>query len=206
LRWCYSDRSEESASGSQVAPEQQIPRDARNDRPRRTRLSGKEIVKHLEHLWAPWRLEYIVANRTEGCIFCDFPSQDDDLTNHIVYRGAHAYVIMNKFPYSNGHLLIPPFRHIADVRDLNDDESLEIMRLTARCCEALTEICRPDGFNIGMNLGPAAGAGIADHLHLHIVPRWIGDTNFMPVLADAKIIPEALETTCRKLRERFEAS
>ncbi|MCE5315533.1 MAG: HIT domain-containing protein [Armatimonadota bacterium] len=158
----------------------------------------------MERLWAPWRLEYITAEKVEGCVFCVFPQQDCDQKNRILYRGKHSFVIMNAFPYSNGHLLIPPYRHIADISQLSDEENLEIMQLTQLCCKALNEVCRPDGFNIGMNLGTAAGAGIADHLHLHIVPRWAGDINFMPVFADVKVIPEALETTYIKLKAEFD--
>lgn len=158
----------------------------------------------MERLWAPWRLEYIAAERPDGCIFCDFPARDEDEKLKILLRGEYAFVIMNTFPYSNGHVMVTPYRHVADITELADEENLEIMRLTQKCCAALTQVCRPDGFNIGMNLGAAAGAGIAGHLHMHIVPRWIGDTNFMPVLGDAKVIPEALETTYAKLKEAFE--
>lgn len=158
----------------------------------------------MEQLWAPWRLEYIVGSKVDGCIFCVFPQQDDDEKNRILYRGKHAFVIMNAFPYSNGHLLIPPYRHIADITELTDEESLEMMQLTQLSCRALKSVCCPDAFNIGLNLGTAAGAGIADHLHLHIVPRWNGDTNFMPVFADIKVIPEALETTYKKLKLEFD--
>ncbi len=158
----------------------------------------------MEQLWAPWRLEYIVGTRPEGCIFCTYPQQDDDEANHILHRGKHAYVIMNAFPYANGHLLVSPYRHAADIGELTDEENLEIMRLTQKCCAALRQVARPDGFNIGINIGTAAGAGIADHVHLHVVPRWNGDTNFMPVFADIKVIPEALASTYKKLKPFFE--
>ena len=158
----------------------------------------------MERLWAPWRLEYIVAGKHEGCIFCDFPGEEDDEKNHILARGEHAYVIMNAFPYSNGHLLIPTYRHVDDLTELTDEESLEMMQLAQVSCAALREVCKPDGFNIGMNLGTVAGAGIADHIHAHVVPRWNGDTNFMPVLADVKVIPEALESTYSKLKAAFD--
>ena len=158
----------------------------------------------MDRLWAPWRLDYITGEKIEGCIFCVFPQLDEDRKHHILYRGKYAYIIMNAFPYSNGHLLVPPYRHIADINDLTPEESLEIMQLTQMCSSALKAICRPDGFNIGINMGTAAGAGIADHLHLHIVPRWNGDTNFMPVFADVKVIPEALETTYDKLKIEFD--
>lgn len=158
----------------------------------------------MERLWAPWRLEYIVGEKTEGCIFCDFPKRQEDQTNKILWRGDHAFVMMNAFPYSNGHLLVAPYRHMGDVSELTAQESLEIMQLVQKCCRVLRGMCRPDGFNVGMNLGAAGGAGIADHIHMHIVPRWVGDTNFMPVCADVKVIPEALDTTYNKLKEQFD--
>jgi ATP adenylyltransferase len=158
----------------------------------------------MERLWAPWRLEYIVGEKTDGCIFCDFPREDDDEKNKILYRGSGAFVIMNAFPYSNGHLLVAPYRHTAEITDLSADESLEMMQLVQKCCVALREVCKPDGFNVGANIGAAAGAGIADHVHMHIVPRWVGDTNYMTVLADVKVIPEALATTYQKLRRVFD--
>ncbi len=158
----------------------------------------------MERLWAPWRLEYIVGTKTDGCIFCDFPKQDNDAENKILYRSSHAFVIMNAFPYSNGHLMVAPYRHLGDITDLTAEENLDIMSLAQQCRKALGETCGPDGFNVGMNLGAAGGAGIADHIHMHVVPRWVGDTNFMPVFADVKVIPEALETTYKKLKERFD--
>jgi ATP adenylyltransferase len=159
----------------------------------------------MQQLWAPWRLKYILAmEKREGCIFCQLPKESNDRENHILVRGEHAFVIMNAFPYSNGHLLVPPYRHIADMSELTDEESLEIMQLTRRSIKALKLACRPDGFNVGANLGTAAGAGIADHLHLHIVPRWSGDINFMPVFADVKVIPEALEATYDRLKAEFD--
>jgi ATP adenylyltransferase len=158
----------------------------------------------MERMWAPWRLDYIVGEKVDGCIFCVFPARNEDETDHILVRGKHAYVIMNAFPYSNCHLLIPPYRHIGDFTELNDAESLEIEQLARLSCNVLKAICRPDGYNIGWNIGTAAGAGIAGHIHMHIVPRWHGDTNFMPVLADIKVIPEALETTYQKLKAEFD--
>jgi ATP adenylyltransferase len=150
-------------------------------------------------------LEYILAgNKDEECVFCKFPRLDNDRDNHILLRGEHSFVIMNAFPYSNGHLLVPPYRHIADMSELTDEESLEIMQLTRRSINALKAACRPDGFNVGLNLGTAAGAGIADHMHLHIVPRWNGDINFMPVFADIKVIPEALAATYDRLKAEFD--
>lgn len=158
----------------------------------------------MERLWAPWRLEYIAGEKTEGCIFCVFPSQNDDRKNRILYRGEHAFVIMNAFPYSNGHLLVVPYCHISDLSELTDEQSLELMQLVKKSICVLKEAFRPDGINVGVNQGTAAGAGIADHVHLHIVPRWNGDTNFMPVFADVKVIPEALETTYDKLKSIYD--
>ncbi len=158
----------------------------------------------MERLWAPWRLEYITGEKTEGCIFCEFPKRDEDQKHLILHRGRQAFVIMNAFPYSNGHLLIAPYAHTGSFGDLTDDQNLEMMRLAQASCRILREIARPDGFNIGLNIGTAAGAGIADHVHMHVVPRWNGDTNFMPVLGDVKVIPEALHTTYGKLKPLFD--
>ncbi len=158
----------------------------------------------MERLWAPWRLQYITADKTEGCIFCVFPARQSDREDRILHRGRHAFVIMNAFPYSNGHLLIAPYRHTADLAELDDEESLEVMQLVQRSIRVLGEAVRPDGINVGVNQGTAAGAGIADHIHVHVVPRWNGDTNFMPVFADVKVIPEALEVTYDKLKPIFD--
>ena len=158
----------------------------------------------MEQLWAPWRLEYIVGEKVDGCIFCVFPQQTNDRDNRILYRGKHAFVIMNAFPYSNGHLLVAPYRHTGDFTELSADEGLEMMQLVQMSVRVLKEAANPDAFNIGVNMGTAAGAGIADHIHMHIVPRWNGDTNFMPVFADVKVIPEALEKTYDKLKAIFD--
>ena len=149
-------------------------------------------------LWAPWRLEYVQhADEIDRCIFCD---PEPEL---LVAGGAHAVVVMNKFPYSSGHLLVAPKRHTGDFGALTDDEALEIHRLAARGIDALRADYRPDGFNLGWNIGRVAGAGIADHVHLHVVPRWNGDTSFMPVLGDVKVLPEHLLATARRLRTAF---
>jgi ATP adenylyltransferase len=156
-------------------------------------------------LWAPWRLEYIQqADEATSCVFCaeaagELPS-DESL---LVHRGRHALAILNKFPYSSGHLLAAPIRHVASLSELTDDEAAEIHRLSVSAVEALGEIYAPGGFNLGWNLGRAAGAGIADHVHLHVVPRWGGDTNFMPVLADVKVLPEHLLETRERLRSAW---
>ncbi len=155
----------------------------------------------MERLWAPWRMAYIEVKKPTGCIFCTKPESGNDREELILYRGEHCFVIMNLFPYNNGHLMVAPYRHTADVVGLTDEEQAEMMRLTRFCVRVLTEAFQPDGFNLGMNLGKVAGAGIADHLHMHIVPRWNGDSNFMPVVGETKVLPEMLGVTYDKLLE-----
>ena len=158
----------------------------------------------MENLWAPWRMPYILqADKNKDCIFCTKPKEQRDEENLILYRGKTCFVIMNLFPYNNGHLMIVPYRHTADLGGLSDDERLELIALAGEFTEILSDTLGPSGFNIGMNLGRVAGAGIDQHLHLHVVPRWQGDTNFMPVVGDTKVISEALTETYRKLRERL---
>ena len=150
-------------------------------------------------LWAPWRLEYIQqADEREGCVFCLAAAGDDEATL-VVNRGAAAFVLLNKFPYSSGHLMVAPLRHVGEFGELTDEEALEIHRLAERGIAALAETYTPQGYNLGWNLGRIAGAGVLDHVHLHVVPRWAGDTNFMPVLADVKVMPEHLAATRDKL-------
>ncbi len=150
-------------------------------------------------LWAPWRLEYVqAADEGAGCIFCAAASGDEE-DALVVHRGVRALVLLNKFPYSSGHLMVAPLRHVGELGDLSDEEVLDVHRLAATALAALRDTYRPEGFNLGWNLGRVAGAGIVDHVHLHVVPRWGGDTNFMPVLADVKVLPEHLVATRRKL-------
>lgn len=158
----------------------------------------------MKRLWAPWRMAYIENEATSGCIFCDKPKAGDREA-YVVTRGKFAFVMLNIFPYNNGHLLVAPYRHTADLGDLGADERLEMMDLTALGIDLLKQTSSPDAFNVGANLGRVAGAGVADHLHFHIVPRWNGDTNFMPVLADVKVLPEALESVWLKLHEAMSA-
>ncbi len=152
-----------------------------------------------ERLWAPWRLEYIqAADEQPGCVFCRAAALD----NHdglIVHRGKRAFVLLNRFPYASGHLLIAPYRHVGDFGELGDEEALELHRLASQGLGALAQSFRPQGYNLGWNLGRTAGAGVVDHVHLHVVPRWAGDTNFMPVLADVKVMPEHIEATRQRL-------
>ena len=154
-------------------------------------------------LWAPWRLEYIQqADEQRGCVFCDAAARGDE-DGLVVRRGQSAFAMLNKFPYASGHLMVAPVRHVGELGELDDAEVLEIHRLAAAGIEALGRTFGPQGYNLGWNLGRIAGAGVVDHVHLHVVPRWAGDTNFMPVLADVKVMPEHIAETARKLREAW---
>ena len=151
-------------------------------------------------LWAPWRLEYIEGDDEPGrCVFCD---PDEHL---VVHRGEAAFVLLNRYPYTSGHLMVAPIRHEGTFGGLSDVEALEIHQLAAKAVAALGGAYHPQGHNLGWNLGRAAGAGIVDHLHLHVVPRWVGDTNFMPVLGDVRVIPQALEATAERIRAAWPA-
>src|SRR5262245_12046982 len=149
-------------------------------------------------LWAPWRLEYVQqADEARGCIFC---APEEAL---VLHRGEFAFALLNRFPYASGHLMVAPMRHVGDYAVLTDEEALEIHRLATAGLAALRAVYSPQGHNLGWNLGRIAGAGIVDHVHLHVVPRWAGDTNFMPVLADVRVLPEALTETATRLREAW---
>lgn len=150
-------------------------------------------------LWAPWRMAYIGGPRSEGCLLCELPRDNRDRESLILHRGPRTYVVMNRYPYNNGHLMIVPYRHCADLGEISSEDSLELMHESQRAIRILHRLFGAEGFNVGMNLGKAAGAGIAEHVHVHVVPRWVGDTNFMPVLADTKVMPDYLEATYEKL-------
>jgi ATP adenylyltransferase len=153
----------------------------------------------VKQLWAPWRLEYIKsADEESGCLFCDAAAGDDE-ERLVIRRGEGAVALLNKFPYSSGHFMVAPVRHVSEFAELEDGEVLELHRLASAGMGALAQTYAPQGYNVGWNLGRIAGAGVVDHVHLHVVPRWAGDTNFMPVLADTKVLPEHLEETRRKL-------
>lgn len=159
----------------------------------------------MERIWAPWRIDYILGGeREEGCIFCNKPKSDRDDDNLIVHRAQGAFTMMNKFPYNNGHVLVSPYRHVSDICKLDSEENKLLLEEVCRAISVIRSVMSAEGFNIGINLGAVAGAGIEEHLHYHVVPRWNGDINIMPVLADVKIIPEHLVGTCRKLRQGFE--
>jgi ATP adenylyltransferase len=157
----------------------------------------------MKQIWAPWRIEYIQMEKEEGCILCQKPKQNNDAQNYILYRGDKNFVIMNKYPYNPGHLMVATYRHIANLEDLTTAELHEHFEIVSRGVRLLREVFKPQGFNIGINMGAVAGAGIADHFHTHIVPRWTGDTNFMPVAAATRVVSAALEETYRKLEGRL---
>jgi ATP adenylyltransferase len=156
-----------------------------------------------KQLWAPWRLEYIKqADEQLGCVFCQAGAGDDE-EKLVVRRGELAFVLLNRFPYSSGHLMVAPYRHVGEFGELTNDEALEIHQLAQNGIGALAQVYGPQGYNLGWNLGRIAGAGVIDHVHQHIVPRWAGDTNFMPVLADVKVLPEHLAETRGRLAEAW---
>jgi ATP adenylyltransferase len=158
-----------------------------------------------ERLWAPWRLEYIRRPGPDECIFCRAVSGEGgaDEANHVVHRGEHCFVLLNAFPYASGHLMVAPYAHVPSIEPLDSDALLELMTLGQRSLAALRENYGPDGFNLGINEGKAAGAGIEDHVHLHVVPRWGGDTNFMPVVGGTRVLPQSLAESWSELRDRF---
>jgi ATP adenylyltransferase len=170
-------------------------------------------VPEPERLWSPWRMEYIRRGESGedgergGCLFCDLPAagEDQDEANHLLARGKVSFVLLNAFPYNPGHLMVAPYRHVGDYEELTAEELAEIMTLAGRAIAAMREESSPHGFNLGMNLGQVAGAGIADHVHLHLVPRWGGDTNFMPVVGQTKVLPELLGETYQRLRPHLTA-
>ncbi len=154
----------------------------------------------MKQHWAPWRMAFIFEKKDQGCIFCCLPAEKrNDRKNLILYRGRHCFIILNKYPYNNGHLMVIPYRHTNDLSKLKQTEYAEMLKLSAATTKVLETSMGAQGHNLGMNLGAAGGAGIRDHLHLHIVPRWIGDTNFMPILADTKVLIEYLDETYNRL-------
>lgn len=154
----------------------------------------------MKHLWAPWRMDYVAGEKPEGCVLCQAAQARDDAEVHVIYQGKYNYVILNRFPYNSGHLMVVPYEHTGAFTDLSPAQLAEMMAIAQGVVEAFQECLRPDGVNLGINLGQAAGAGINDHLHLHIVPRWAGDTNFMTVLADTRVVPQSLGESCRTLK------
>ena len=154
----------------------------------------------MKTMWAPWRIDYITGAKEEGCIFCMALAENDHLT---LYKGAHTLVVMNKYPYINGHLLVAPVRHLSTLDQLTQDEMGLLLKTVEQAVAILKTVMDPDGFNVGLNLGKVAGAGVEEHLHFHIVPRWFGDTNALTVFADVRVIPEHLEATFKNLKPYF---
>lgn len=157
----------------------------------------------MKYLWAPWRMEYILKEKNEGCIFCEIPKENQDKENYVLYRGKFCFVILNTYPYNNGHIMIAPYAHIKNLEELNRDTINELMSLCQKSISVLKKKINPQGFNIGANIGKVGGAGILEHVHLHIVPRWQGDTNFMPVISDTKVMPQYLSETYDLLKAGF---
>lgn len=157
----------------------------------------------MESLHAPWRIEYILAPKPprEQSLFSGIAQTHDDEANYVIARARTCFALLNTYPYNGGHLMVVPYKQVQDLNGLTDEEMTDLLRLTRRCQNALTRVMKPDGFNIGLNLGKVAGAGIVEHLHLHVVPRWQGDTNFMPVLASTTVVPQALRELAAQLRE-----
>src|SRR6185312_9155668 len=159
----------------------------------------------MDTLHAPWRIDYILSPKPElkAGLFTRIAQSSDDVANLVIARDRTCFALLNTYPYVGGHLMTVPYKEVADLNGLTDEELADLWKLTRRCMNALTAVMKPDGFNVGINLGKVAGAGIAEHLHVHIVPRWNGDTNFMPVIADTGVVPDALEAIAAKLREEL---
>ncbi|MEA3402729.1 MAG: HIT domain-containing protein [Armatimonadota bacterium] len=156
-------------------------------------------------MWAPWRIGYVTGERPSGCVFCHKIESDDDDANHVLYRGEQNAVLLNSYPYNSGHLMVVPNLHVAMLEELSPETSAELWQLTGLCARALKEVLYWEGLNIGMNLGQVAGAGISDHLHMHVVPRWNGDTNYMTAVAETRVVPQSLDDSYRQLKPVFDA-
>lgn len=158
----------------------------------------------MNYLWSPWRMVYIQNhNKSNGCPLCTAFCDPDDVESCIIARGEHAFVILNRYPYTSGHLMIVPCDHVPSLDELSSETRAEMMELVNHAIKVLQKVYCPEGFNVGMNIGEAAGAGIADHIHMHVVPRWEGDTNFMSSLANTRVLPESLEETHRRIKENW---
>ena len=158
----------------------------------------------MKHIWSPWRMQYIRKHHTlKGCFFCNAIKMEDGAENLIVTRSKHAFVILNRYPYTSGHVMVVPFAHVSTLGELDNNTMLDVMMLTKQSMDAISKVYKPEGFNIGANLGAVAGAGIADHVHFHIVPRWGGDTNFMTAVGEARVLPEDLCDTLENLKKAW---
>ncbi|MBG99592.1 MAG: HIT family hydrolase [Solibacterales bacterium] len=158
----------------------------------------------MDYLWTPWRYKYITEKVSEeGCVFCQIAESNDDEANLVVHRGKDNFVVLNRYPYNSGHAMVLPFRHVATLGTLGEDVAAEMMRLTQQLETTVRKLYRSEGVNVGMNIGKAAGAGVAGHIHMHVLPRWIGDSNFETVVAETRVLPEELPETWRRLRDEF---
>jgi ATP adenylyltransferase len=156
----------------------------------------------MDYLWTPWRYAYVAGiDKTPGCVFCDLPKAGDDAKTHIVHRGQHCYVVLNRYPYTPGHLMVVPFAHLGELQALSVVAAYEMMEITRKMEGTLRHLYKPDGLNLGMNIGKAAGAGVAGHIHMHILPRWFADSNFVSVVGETRVLPESLEETYQRIRE-----
>ena len=159
----------------------------------------------MDYLWTPWRYAYVAGiDKTSGCVFCDLPRAGDDAKALIVHRGQHCYVVLNAYPYTSGHVMIVPFAHLDELQKLPVEAAHEMMDLGQRMERVLRQLYKPDGINLGMNIGKAAGAGVAGHIHMHALPRWVADANFMSVVAETRVLPESLETTYARIKGAME--
>lgn len=157
----------------------------------------------MESLWAPWRERFILCEKEPGCFLCRTAKENHDRKNLILYRGRKCFVILNRYPYNTGHLMVAPYRHVGQLDKLKDEELTELLKISQFCVRVLNSAMKPQGINLGMNLGKVSGAGVADHIHFHIVPRWQGDTNFMPILAGTKVISVGLSNTYSRLKKEW---
>ncbi|MCX8176178.1 MAG: HIT domain-containing protein [Candidatus Bathyarchaeota archaeon] len=160
----------------------------------------------MKYLWAPWRIKYILMKKPNECIFCKIANEKKDKKNHVLLRGKWNYIVLNNYPYNNGHLMVVPFKHVKSLENLTDEELYEHFKIVRKSVRNLKKAFKPRGFNIGINIGKVAGAGVENHIHTHIVPRWSGDTNYMPVIANTKVIPETLNQTYNRLKKFFSYS
>ena len=161
----------------------------------------------MDYLWSPWRYKYISqTNSSTGCIFCEKSAQNKDEENLVVYRGKLNFVLLNLFPYTNGHMMVAPYEHVATLEDAREETVVEMMQLVRLASKHVRSVYKPQGMNLGMNIGEVAGAGIAGHIHMHVLPRWVGDSNFMTTVGETRIIPEDLSVTYQKLTEAFQKS
>lgn len=161
----------------------------------------------MDYLWTPWRYTYVTAaDKVSGCIFCDLPKAGDDRKTHIVYRAQHCYIVLNAYPYNSGHVMVVPFAHLDELQKLPVETAREMMDLCQKMEHVLRQLYKPDGLNLGMNLGKAAGAGVAGHVHMHVLPRWVADSNFISVVAETRILPESLETSYERIKATLESA